>query len=790
MKVTTDAGGCVPVLQKSSHPIACPVPFFSSFRAPGNVLLSCALLFGLQVVAAAQTTAPEWLTLDRIFSREFDLERLGGFRWLKTGDSFAKLEPSATVAGAMDLVSYHIETNRRAVLIPAEKLIPKGEKVPLSIQDYAWTEDGRRVLIYTNSRRVWRLNTRGDYWVLDAASGGLTKLGGEAKPSTLMFAKFSPDGKRVGYVRGNDLYVEDLAEGKITRLTSDGSHTLINGTSDWVNEEEFELRDCWRWSPDGRSVAFWQFNAEGIEDFILVNNTNGLYPTLTRIPYPKAGTQNSAVRVGVISADGGQTRWMQTPGDPRNNYIVSLDWTNDSNAIVLQHLNRLQNTLQVLAADPKTGATRTILTEKDEAWVDVTMPEMRWLDSGRSFLWVSERDGWRHAYTVSLDGANVKPLTPGAFDVINIQAVDEPAGWLYYIASPGDATQRYLFRARLDGGGAPERITPESNKGWNTYNISPNNRWAIQVSSAFSTPPKVYLLNLANKSVVRTMVENAGLRAKLDRLKKGSHEFFRVEIGDGVTLDGWMMKPPDFDPAKKYPVLFHVYGEPAGVNVTDSWRFTYLWHLMLTQRGYIIASVDNRGTPAPRGRAWRKIIHRKTGVLSSREQADAVKAMTAKMPYMDASRVGIWGWSGGGFHTLHALFRYPELYRMGMAIAPGIDGRYYDTIYTERYMGLPQDNPEVYKQSSPTTFVNGLKGDLLIVHGTGDDNVHYQGTEYLMNALIAANKQFTIMPYPNRSHGISEGEGTTRHLYELLTQYLTEHLPAGQSATVAGRPLR
>lgn len=790
MYMVNHDGRCVLVLQQTEHSTARPHSRVSSLRAPGRVLLVWVLLFGPHVLAAAQTAAPERLTLDRIFSREFDLQRLGGFRWLKNGDSFARLERSAAVGGAMDLVSYHIETNQRTVLLPAQRLIPKGEKAPLPIEDYEWTGDGRRVLIYTNSARVWRFNTRGDYWVLDIASGELTKLGGDAKPSTLMFAKFSPDGKRVGYVRENDLYVQDLTGGKITRLTSNGSHTLINGTSDWVNEEEFDLRDCWRWSPDGRSIAFWQFNAEGIQDFILVNNTSGLYPTLTRIPYPMAGTQNSAVRVGVISADGGPTRWMQTPGDPRNNYIVSVDWTSDSNSIVLQHLNRLQNTLRVLVADPKTGATRTILTEEDEAWVDVTLPEMRWLDSGRSFLWVSERDGWRHAYTASLDGAKVRPLTQGPFDVINILAVDESAGWLYFTASPHDATQRYLFRSRLDGGGAPERVTPDADKGWNAYTFSPNNRWAVQVSSTFSTPPRFSLLNLATKSVVRTMVENAELRAKLEKLKKGAHEFFRVDIGDGVTLDGWMMKPPDFDPARKYPVLFHVYGEPAGVNVTDRWRFEYLWHLMLTQRGYIVASVDNRGTPAPRGRAWRKIIYRKSGVLSSQDQANAVKAMTAKMPFVDASRVGIWGWSGGGFHTLHALFRYPEIYRMGMAVAPGIDGRYYDTIYTERYMGLPQDNPEGYKQSSPTTFVNGLKGDLLIVHGTGDDNVHYQGTEYLMNALIAANKPFTIMPYPNRSHSISEGEGTTRHLYELLTRYLTTHLPAGQSSVVADKNLR
>jgi dipeptidyl-peptidase-4 len=278
------------------------------------------------------------------------------------------------------------------------------------------------------------------------------------------------------------------------------------------------------------------------------------------------------------------------------------------------------------------------------------------------------------------------------------------------------------------------------------------------------------------------MLDNSELQAKLNKLKRGPHEFFRIDIGEAVTLDGWMMKPPGFDPNKKYPVLFYVYGVPAGQTVLDIWSQSYLWNLMLTQQDYIVASVDNRGTPAPRGASFRKSIYRKLGILNVEDQAQAVKAITAKMPFIDSSRVGIWGWSGGGALALNALFRYPEIYRMGMAVAPGVDSRYYNTIYTERYMGMPDENAEAYAQSSPITHVVGLKGDLLIVHGTGDDNVHYQRTEYLMNALIAANKHFTIMPYPNRSHGISEGEGTTRHFYELLTRYLNGHLPSGRMA--------
>jgi len=742
------------------------------------------LLLALSPLAVlnAQTAAPAVdpkLTVDRIFnSAEFQPERFGGFRWLKDGEHFAKFEPSEKVKGAMDLVRYHIQTNKRDVLLSAEKLIPQGETKPLSMDGYDWSADGQKLLIYTNSQKVWRYNTRGDYWVLDLASGKLSKLGGDAKPATLMFAKFSPDGTKVGYVRENDLYVDDIETGKITRLTKDGSHTLINGTSDWVNEEEFDLRDCWRWSPDSKSIAFWQFDASGIEDFILLDNTQGLYPKLTKIPYPKTGTQNAAVRVGVINAAGGEIRWLETPGDLRNNYIVSVDWSSP-NEIYLQHFNRLQNTLQVLVADAKSGKSRSILTEKDEAWVDLTLPEMRWLDGGKRFLWVSERDGWRRPYSVSADGRDVKSLTRGAFDAMSVQSIDEAGGWVYYIASPDNAAQRYLYRSRLDGSSVDERVTPAEFQGWNNYNFSPSSKWAIQSSSSFGKPSRIDLIKLSDKTVARNIVANAKLRAQLDQLPKGPVEFFRTDIGNGVALDGWMMKPPGFDPSKKYPVLFYAYTEPAGTTVNDQWTGAqYFWFLMLTQQGYIVASVDNRGTPSPRGREFRKSIYRKIGVLSSADQAAAAKSMLSKMPYLDASRVGIWGWSGGGVATLNAMFRYPDIYKMGMAVAPAPDNRYYDTIYTERYMGLPKDNAKDYENTAATTFAEGLKGDLLIVHGTGDDNVHYQQTEYLIDKLIAANKVFTVMPYPNRTHSISEGEGTTRHLYSLLTRYLNEKLPA------------
>ena len=737
--------------------------------------------------AVAQQADASRLTLERIFSStEFAGQPFGPARWIENGRGYTTLERSAGRQEARDIVRYDTASGTRAVLVAAEKLIPSGRSEPLAIEDYIWSPDGKRLMIFTNSARVWRQNTRGDFWVLELASSKLSKLGGEAKPSTLMFAKFSPDGTRVGYVRENNLYVENLADNRVTQLTRDGSRTIINGTFDWVYEEELDLRDGWRWSPDGRSIAFWQLDASGVKDFTLINYTAGLYPEIIPIQYPKAGETNSAARVGVIDltsgAAGGAPRWFEIPGDPRNHYPARMNWAASSDEIVVQQLNRLQNTNLVMLGDAKTGRVRTVLTETDKAWVDVQPGDITWLDGGKSFLWVSERDGWRRVYLVSRDGKNIKTLTAGAFDVISVHSVDEANGWLYFLASPENATQRYLHRVKLDGSARLERVTPAAQSGVHDYNVAPNAAYAFHNYSSFATPGRIELVRLPSHETARALADNEALRAKVKQLRLGKHEFFRVDAGDGVQLDGWMMKPPDFDPAKRYPVLFFVYGEPWSQTVLDSWGGPQqLWHLMLAQRGYLVMSVDNRGTPGPRGREWRKVIYRQHGIISSKDQAGAATTIS-KWPFVDPKRIGIWGWSGGGASTLNAMFRYPDLYKVGMSVAPVGDPRYYDTIYQERYMGLPQDHPEEYKRSAPVNFAHQLKGDLLIVHGTGDDNVHYQNTEAVVNALIEANKPFTMMAYPNRTHGIFEGKNTTRHLYELLTRFLHERLPLTAAA--------
>jgi len=740
------------------------------------VALLVVTLIGSVAAGAQERSTSGTLTLDRIFStREFAGERFGPARWMKDGETFTTLEPSADVKDARDLVLYTAGNGARRVLVSAARLVPEGASGPLSIEDYDWSSDGQVLIVFTNSKRVWRQNTRGDYWTYDLRTSRLHKLGAGFDPSTLMFAKLSPDGRLAAYVMKHNIYVEDLQGGAVRQLTKDGDDDIVNGTSDWVYEEEFDLRDGFRWSPDSRAIAFWRFDTRGVPVFSMINNTDSLYPTVTRFKYPKAGETNSAVQVGVVSVAGGETVWMKAVGDPRQMYIPRLEWAGNSTDVIFQQLNRLQNTNQVVMGNAATGDVRTVFTDADEAWVEVM--DFTWLGGGKALLWISERDGWKHAYSVSRDGRDVRLLTPGDYDVLSVNAVDEKGGWLYVTASPDAPTKRFMYRVSLDGKGKPERVGPASQTGVHRYDVSPSAQWAFHVYSSLDVPPVTELVRLPSAETVRVLAGNAALKAKVDGLARRRVEFFRLPIGGGTEVDGWRILPPDFDPSKKYPLLIYVYGEPAGQTVQDSWGGnTYLWHLMLAQQGYIVASFDNHGTPAPRGRAWRKSIYRQIGILASADQAAAARAALAAWPFADPARVGVWGWSGGGSMTLNAMFRYPDIYKTGISVASVPVQRLYDSIYQERYMGLPKDNEAGFTNGSPITFAKNLKGNLLIVHGTGDDNVHYQGFEMLVNELVANGRTFDMMSYPNRSHGISEGKGTTLHVYSLFTRYLNEHL--------------
>jgi len=745
-------------------------------RRSAAAIVACALL---AVSVVAQQDA-RWQALeaqiDRIYAQnEYALPRFGPARWLADGVSYTTVERAN---GGSEIIKYDAATGTRSVLISGAQLTPAGAQRPLNIADYVWSEDDSKLLLFTNTQKVWRQNTRGDYWVLTLASGALKQIGTTHPAASLMFAKFSPDATRVGYVRANNIYVERLDDGRVTQLTHDGSENIINGTSDWVYEEEFGVRDGFRFSPDGKAIVYWQFDQSGVGIFSLINNTDTLYPVITKIPYPKAGTTNSSARVGVVGAEGGETTWIKTEGDPRNTYLARIGWI-DANTVAIQQLNRLQNRNDFLSADVKTGAVKRIFRDESPQWVDVN-EEVPWVDGGRTFLWQSEKDGWNHVYRVPREGGTGQVITKFDADVTDIAGFDEKAGVMYFRASPDNAGQRYLYRARLDGSGAPERVTPASQPGTHRYDISPTGKMAFHTYSTFETPPLTEVIELPGHTAVRALTDPSAVAAKVKPLLHPPAEFFRVDIGEGVQLDGYMLKPSTFDGTKKYPFITHVYGEPAGQTVNDSWGGSQLlFHRALAEAGYIIVSIDNRGTPAPRGTAWRKVVYGTVGDLSSKDQAAAVKALTEKYSFLDNDRVGVWGWSGGGTNTLNAMFRFPGVYKVGVAVAPVPDQRLYDTIYQERYMGLPQDNVEGYKVGSAINFAAGLQGKLLIVHGTGDDNVHAQGTEKLINRLIELGKPFDSMMYPNRTHSISEGVGTTPHIYKLIARYFYTNLAPG-----------
>ena len=401
--------------------------------------------------------------------------------------------------------------------------------------------------------------------------------------------------------------------------------------------------------------------------------------------------------------------------------------------------------------------------------------DILWLNHQRYFTWTSERDGWLHLYKVSRDGKSVDLITKGNFDVINIFCIDTTRGFVYYIASPENYRQRYLYTSRLDGSGKAERVTPETMKGQSTYHMSSNAKWAIQSYQNASTPPIISLINLPAHNTVNVLEDNHELKSKYNNLGLRPKEFYKIDIGDAV-LDAWMIKPKNFDPSKKYPLLFYVYGEPAGSTVQDNWEGGDLWHEYLAQKGYFVMSVDNRGTKTPRGHDWRSSIYGQIGILASLDQSKAALKIFSMFSFIDTSRVGIWGWSGGGQMTLNCMFRYPQIYKTGLAVSFVSDQKLYDATYQERYMGLLSENAKGYFDGSPINFAKNLKGKLMIIHGTGDDNVHYQNFEMLVNELIKQNKLFSMMSYPMRSHGISERENTSLHLRRSMEKFWNENL--------------
>lgn len=700
-------------------------------------------------------------------------------KWDKKGDTYYSVVKN-------EIFRHTLPNTAGEKLISTAQLSPKGQ-APLSITDFAFSVDGQKVLIYTNTKAVWRLQTQGDYWVYELATGKLTQVGEELPESSLRFAKFAPDASKVAFVSEFNLYVQDLTSSQIISLTTDGNRKLINGTFDWAYEEEFACRDGFQWSPDGKRISFWQIDANQIRDYYMINTTDSIYSQIIPVEYPKVGESPSPARIGVIELASKKLTWLNIPGDPQQHYLPRMEW-NSPELLLVQQLNRKQNHSKILGVNVTTNVANLIFEEQDETWIDVLSSwentygltyrhEFKWINAGKEFLWFSEKDGWRHLYRIDLSG-KVTPVTHGNYDVINLLHFNEKENSLYFHASPDNATQKYLYKAKLDGKGTAERVTPVDLPGTHSYVISPSGKYGMhQFSNSYTRPasewislPKHQALD-PSQSIASKLPANQGTKTV---------EFFKINTADGTEMDGWMVKPKNFDPTKKYPVLFMVYTEPWGANVKDTYGVgrNRNYEGDMAADGYIYISIDNRGTPAPKGRAWRKSIYRKIGRLNISDQAEAAKQISS-WPFVDPTRMAVWGHSGGGSATLNLLFQYPGLFQTGISLAAVANQLTYDNIYQERYMGLPQENLEDFVAGSPITHAKNLQGNLLYIHGTGDDNVHYANAEMLINELIKHGKLFQFMPYPNRSHGIGEGEGTTAHLRMVYTNFLKTYCPPG-----------
>lgn len=733
------------------------------------------------MMTSSRTKGPLLSLIIFIFSSLAVLAQPGAIKWSPDGNSYYRVESN-------EVIQYTLPANTKTTFIAAADLTPTGQAKPLTVRAFYFSNDLQKLLIYTNTRRVWRADTRGDYWVMDLKTKALKKLGAGRPESSLMFAKFSPDASHVAYVSEQNLYDENLSTGEIKVLTTNGNRKLINGTFDWAYEEELACRDGFKWSPDGTRISFWQIDANQIRDYYMINTTDSAYSKIIPVEYPTIGQTPSPARIGIVEIASGKVNWLNIPGDPKQHYLPRLEW-HSATEILVQQLNRKQNESKIYSCSPVSGDAKLIYTEKDNSWIELfsfTGSERAldfqhpfvWLNDKKEFLWMSEKDGWTHLYRVSHDGSKEVLITKGNFDVIDFLGADEKANYVYFLASPANATQKYLYKTKLDGKGKLEMVTPAGLEGTHGYSISTNRKYAQHTFTNTYTRNINELIELNSH---KPLLDKESIQSKLAAAQGPRKvEFFKIKTEEGTEMDGWMVKPKNFDPSKKYPVLFEVYTEPAGQTVNDRFGtgINRLYKGDMSEDGYIYMSLDGRGTPAPKGSAWRKSIYKKIGVINIRDQGLAAKEIL-KWSFADPDRIAVWGWSGGGSATLNLLFQYPDIYKTGISIAAVANQLTYDNIYQERYMGLPQENLKDIMDGSPITYAKNLKGNLLYIHGTGDDNVHYNNAEMLINELIKYNKQFQVMPYPNRSHGISEGEGTTEHLATLFTEYLRRNCPPG-----------
>ena len=602
---------------------------------------------------------------------------------------------------------------------------------------------------------------------VDVLTGKETKMTDEELTLMNGAANQSPDKAMMHVIRDGNIFVSFTDEREERRITD---YEQPNEVGYWGIT----------WSPDSKYIAFIEEDLTAVPKRSMLVGDDPTYPTVTEQRFARVGSEIPKPRLGIANVATGNITWVQFDYPEEGCYLNELEWSQGE--LSFQYLSRFRDHRKIILADPESGVTRTIFEETDSAWVMASYQlnsGIEWLDYGKRFLLIHERSGWRHAYVYSRDGKQLSHLTKGDFDIIRRNSIDEENGWFYFYASPDNATQRYLYRVPLDGSADTERMTPESPHSWHSYVFAPGHRHAFHISSSFDDPPTWEMIEWPSHRTLRILEDNAALKEKIQADGFRKTEFLQVDIGNDVSLDAWLMKPPNFDPSKKYPVLVYTYSEPHSQTVLDNYYTSSGYHRIVSDLGYIVLSIDSRGTPAPKGAAWRRAVFGSLGPLSTKEQAQALRELGRQHSYIDLSRVGIWGWSGGGSNTLNAMFREPDLYKVGIAVASKPQPWLYNAWFQEMYMRTREVNPEGYEQSAPINFAEGLKGDLLIIHGSGERNTHIEIVEGLVDRLIELGKRFDYMVYPNRSHGISEGEGTTVHLRSLMIRYLLDHLEPG-----------
>ncbi len=744
---------------------------FQSRKAVAVLILLVALTATMPAPVRAQQAAQrKALTVERIYGPGPSLSGslTQGLQWSPDGKLLSYTQRSGQGREAKtDIWALDVASGERRVLLDSEKiqaLAPAAAEPAgtgsqatglgrLTPQRFQWSPKDDALLFVAQGNLYW-------FDLKTQAGKRLTSSKDAAEDP-----KISPDGKKVSFVRSYNLWVVDLATGKETQLTSDGKEELLNGKLDWVYPEELDIRTGYWWSPDSSQIAFLQMDEKSVTRYPIVNFLT--YTGESELErYPKAGDANPVVRVGVISAKGGAPRWMDT-GAEKDIYLPRVNWLPDAKQLLIQRMNRAQNKLELILTEAASGKGQTILTEEDKDWINVH-DNLYFFADAKRFLWSSERDGFRRLYLYDLSGKLLKQLTSGEWEVTSLVRVDEKKGVVYFNGAEKTLLENHLYRVALEGG-APIRLTKED--GSHGINMSPDAAYYVDTWSTAMAPPRQ---DLFRADGTRAQVINENKVAELAEYTLSPMAFLKVRGADGTELNASMIKPPDFDASKKYPVLVYLYAGPHAQSVRNAWSGSnFLWHQMMAQKGYIIFTVDNKSASG-RGHVSEVIIHRKFGETELADQLAGV-AYLKSLPYVDGARIGIWGWSYGGYMTCYAMLNGGEAYKVGFAGAPVTDWRQYDTIYTERYMGLPKDNPQGYKQSSPVTHAAKLKGKLLIAHGTGDDNVHYANTVQLMEEFIKAGKYPEVFFYPGRGHGISDPTARL-HLFRKVTQFFLDNL--------------